>query len=257
MNNIMKSTLPLAVALFALSWSTPVRIHAQEADPKSAKPASEAKPLKIGDAAPEFKVGTWYKGGPVTLDDKNTYIVECWATWCGPCVMAFPHLSEIAKANEGKITVIGVNVWERKSAEDVKTFVEGQGEKMSYNVVADADGHIANHWLKAAGQNGIPCAFVVSRGKVAWIGHPGSMKQELLTSIVDGTFDVEAAAKAKEKEEAPARYFNTNVAPLLRNKDTAGAITKLEEMKKEFPDEGKIIDGHIERLKNQLPKENP
>lgn len=250
----MKNQIQLAALSLALATLGSAPLHAQATPPAAEQPAVT---LKMGDAAPEFKVGQWFKGGPVSLDSKGTFIVECWATWCGPCIAAFPHLSELAKANEGKATVIGVNVWERKKPEEVKTFVEGQGDKMSYNVAADSDGYIATHWLKAAGQNGIPCAFVVSKGKVAWIGHPAALDQKLLGSIIDGTADIAAMAKAKEKSEAAGKYFSANVAPLLRNKDTAGAIAKLEEMKKEFPDDAKIIDGHITRLKAQLEKEKP
>lgn len=250
----MKAHNKLAAVLLAFATCGVTHLSAADTAP-AAKAGEAAKTLKMGDAAPEFKVASWLKGDPVKVDDKGTFIVECWATWCGPCIAAFPHLSELAKATEGKVSVIGVNVWERKKPDEVKAFVEGQGDKMSYHVATDADGHIAEKWLKAAGQNGIPCAFVVSKGKVAWIGHPASLDQKLLTSIADGTADIAAMAKAKEKSEAAGNYFNQNVAPLLKNKDIAGAIAKLEEMKKEFPDDVKIIDGHIERLKGQLPKE--
>lgn len=257
----MKTTAKIAMTLLAITAGAATGLFSQSAPAAKEKAAAKAPAagptLKIGDAAPEFKVTQWYKGGPVTLDADKTYIVECWATWCGPCIAAFPHLSELAKANEGKITVIGANVWEKKSPEEVKTFVEGQGDKMAYNVAADGDKVIEEKWLKAAGQNGIPCAFVVSKGKIAFIGHPVTLKQELLTSILDGTCDIAALAKAKEKEEAPANYFTTHVAPLMQKKDIAGAITQLEAMKKEFPDQEKIINGHIERLKGQLPKDAP
>lgn len=250
----MKSTIQLAVTLLALTAVGPLQLNAEEEKAPAVAPAGPT--LKVGDAAPEFKVSGWLKGTPVTaLDASKTYIVECWATWCGPCIAAFPHLSEIAKANEGKITVIGVDVWERKSADEVKKFVEEQGDKMSYNVASDGDGAIATNWLKAAGKNGIPCAFVVSKGKVAWIGHPGRLEQKLLDSIVDGSFDIAAYAKAEEKQAAAGNYFNANVIPLLKKKDTAGAIEALEKMKKEFPGEDENINSHIERLKKQLPKE--
>lgn len=245
----MKTKIQLAALLLALTTLGTTRSVAQDTPaPKNEKPAPS---LKIGDAAPEFKVTQWFKGDPVAIDDKGTFIVECWATWCGPCIRAFPHLSELAKAYEGKISVIGVNVWERKTPEEVKSFVEAQGDKMSYLVAADGDKVIEEKWLKAAGRTGIPCAFVVSKGKVAWIGHPNGLDKELLDSILDGSFDVAAYAKEQEAQQAAGKYFTQHVMPLLRTKDYAGAIGKLEEMKKEFPSEIKNIDMHITRLKAQ------
>lgn len=226
-------TLPAVVA-------APGPLGAPEAKP-------EPKPLKMGDAAPELKLGRFYKGGPVTLEADKTYIVECWATWCGPCVAAFPHLSELADEFKDKITVVGVNVWERQKPDAVKAFVDKQGDKMKYNVAED--GNVATDWLKAAGKNGIPCAFVVSKGKVMWIGHPGQLNKELLQSVLDGKLDIAALAKAEEAQQAAGNYFMKNVVPSLRKNDFAGAIAKLEDMKKEFPGEAKTIDMHIARMK--------
>lgn len=258
----MKQLHQSAIALLACALGSTLALAAEDAPaPKPAapspKPAAPAVTLKMGDPAPEFKVGEWYKGGPVQLEADKSYIVECWATWCGPCIAVFPHLSELAKANEGKVTVIGVNVWERKTPAQVKTFVEGQGDKMSYHVVADDDGAIAANWLKAAGRNGIPCAFVVTKGKINWIGHPRQLDQKLLDSILDGTFDPAAAAKAGEAQAAAGKYFSQHVVPKIQSKDIAGAIGALEEMKKEFPGEEKTINMHIERLKTQLSKTKP
>ena len=45
----------------------------------------QAATLGIGDPAPELKVAQWIKGSPVaSLDPAQTYVVEFWATWCGP-----------------------------------------------------------------------------------------------------------------------------------------------------------------------------
>lgn len=244
----MKIKLHLAALLlaFAACGTTPMFA----ADAPAAAPEKPAITLKMGDPAPEFKVTQWFKGDPVTLDDKGTFIIECWATWCGPCIAAFPHLSEIAKANESKITVVGVNVWERnKTMDEVQAFVDGQGDKMSYHVAEDGDKVITEKWLAAAGRNGIPCAFVVSKGKVAWIGHPAALDQKLLDSIIDGTFDLAAFQKAEEQQEAVGKYFQDNVVPLLQKKDKEGAIAALEKMKKEFPSEETGVNSYIERLK--------
>ena len=255
----MKPSLNIALALLSITAFGATRLAAQDAAgtvkpaaTPAAKPAAAAITLKIGDAAPELKVGEWYKAGPVKIEADKNYIIECWATWCGPCVAVFPHLSELAKANKDKLTVIGVNVWERKTPAEVKDFVAAQGDKMSYNVVADADGAVAQNWLKAAGRNGIPCAFIVSKGKIAWIGHPGSLQQELLTSILDGTCDIAALAKADAQKEAAGKYFQEHVMPSMAKKDYAEAVVQLEAMKKEFPGEGQRIDTFIDSMKKKL-----
>ena len=50
--------------------------------------------------------------------------------------------------------------------------------------------------MKAAEENGIPTAFVVKDGKIAWIGHPMRL-DEPLTKITAGDWDATAMAKER------------------------------------------------------------
>src|ERR1700688_3375629 len=79
--------------------------------------------LGIGSPAPKLEVQEFVKGDPVKQFDKNKiYVVEFWATWCGPCRTSIPHLSELQKKNKD-VTFIGVSVWESDQSK-VKPFVE-------------------------------------------------------------------------------------------------------------------------------------
>ncbi len=162
-----------------------------------------AQSLAPGKPAPAITVKEWIKGSKIAKLEKNkTYVVEFWATWCGPCIQSIPHITETAKKYKGKVTFLGVSIWE--GPENVKPFVEKMGDKMDYNVAygGNQDG-MAVDWMRASGQNGIPTAFIVKDGVVQWIGHPMELEKPL-EEIVAGKFDLAAhqADFAKKAEEA-------------------------------------------------------
>lgn len=168
--------------------------------------ACSAAALNIGDPAPKLTVSKWVKGEPVTqLEPGKIYVVEFWATWCGPCIKAIPHVTEMqAKYRDKGVVMIGTSIWERDAAQaKVEPFVAKMAEKMEYRVAMDdrsdgGKGVMAADWMAAAERDGIPCTFIIDRsGIVAWIGHPMKM-EKALTQIIDGTFDVAAQRKRDE-----------------------------------------------------------
>ncbi len=184
--------------------------------------------LKVGDAAPPIKVGGWVKGDAVTgFEPGKVYVMEFWATWCGPCVAAIPHISELqAKYKDKGVVVVGTSVWENeKDQAKVKPFVEKMGDKMMYNVAMDdrsgeGRGVMAETWLAAAGRNGIPCSFIVDqKGTIAWIGHPMQMGP-VLAKVVAGAYDAKSAAGG----ETMMKQFQA--AWRAGNKDEAAKIAE-------------------------------
>ena len=91
--------------------------------------------LFIGSKAPELQIAKFVKGDSVDGFEKDqVYVVEFWATWCGPCIAAFPHLSELQAEHGEKVQFIGVNVWEgvedqAERIEKVEGFVADQGDR--------------------------------------------------------------------------------------------------------------------------------
>ena len=166
--------------------------------------------ISIGSKAPEILVATWIQGDPVrAFEAGQIYVLEFWATWCGPCRSAIPHLSKLAKAHAGKVTVIGVNVFERetqgtpKGIEAIEKFVRSMGDSMSYAVCVDGtDNYMAQAWMHASGRQGIPASFVVDgNGVIAWIGHPLGGLDDVIYGLLDGTFDLEAGKAALSEQE--------------------------------------------------------
>lgn len=154
--------------------------------------------LWFGDRAPELEIRTWVQGDPVSeFEPGHVYVVEFWATWCGPCIAGFPHLTKLQEQYADEVTIIGVDIWERfKSDEEqdtkVAAFVENQGERMGYTIAIDA-GSMVTNYMNASGTNGIPAAFIVNgEGQIAWAGHPNSMDAPL-EQIVSGSYDLAAA----------------------------------------------------------------
>jgi thiol-disulfide isomerase/thioredoxin len=171
--------------------------------------------LKVGDPAPATRPETMLQGEAVKDFKKGeVYVFECWASWCGPCVAAIPHLDQLhRKMGKKGVTITGVNVWESErdaaSAQRAKDFLKAQGAKMSYAVALGGKAFIKD-WLEAADVNGIPHAFVVAEGRIAWTGHPAQLTAEMLGDILTGT---PLAAAPPVADKIPQRRLSKPAVP--------------------------------------------
>jgi thiol-disulfide isomerase/thioredoxin len=202
--------------------------------------------LKVGDPAPQLQTGKWVQGDPVKEFQKGkAHIVEFWATWCGPCRVSIPHLNEIHNKFKDKgLIVIGQDCWETDESK-VQPFVKKMDDKMTYRVALDdkegnEKGKMATTWMEAAGQSGIPSAFLVdTNGIIAWIGHPMNLKEQVIEEVLAGKFNVKKAAAEYEREkknELALRVVWGDLNRALQKKNWDEATAKLAEAEKLVPE---------------------
>jgi thiol-disulfide isomerase/thioredoxin len=173
----------------------------------------EITPVKIGQPAPPIEISHWLKGQPVSqFEPGQVYVLEFWATWCGPCKASMPHLSKLQQEmKDYDVTILGV------SDEELQTVVKFLAspdrndedrlwfEKVDYTLATDPDRSVYEAYMYGVGARGIPTSFIIGKdGKIEWSGHPMEL-DEPLSAVVKDTWDREKFAKEFEPQAEEAR----------------------------------------------------
>ncbi|MEQ1825922.1 MAG: TlpA disulfide reductase family protein [Pirellula sp.] len=219
--------------------------------------------LTIGSTAPELNIEHWVQDGqgkfkPIQKFEANkVYVVEFWATWCGPCVESMPHLAKTQNrfADKG-VQIISIS---DESLDKVDRFLsrkvsneEGKPETYrdltsAYCLTTDPDQSSQEDYMAAAGQNGIPCAFIVGKDhKIEWIGHPMKM-DDPLSSVVDGTWN-RAAFAEQFKELKVRRELSIQIARAIQSGKATKAIAMIDAALGDVKDKEFIRELQITKL---------
>lgn len=232
------SRLSFGAIVAAATTATYGNLYAQD---DAATSDGEAKSkLTIGSPAPEINIEHWFQEGEkkqpaiTSFESGKVYVVEFWATWCPPCIASMPHLAEVQEKYRDKgVRIISVS---DEDTDTVKEFLAGNvkdgGDKTyqqltnAYSLTTDPDQSVFNDYMVAAGQNGIPTAFIVGKtSQIEWIGHPMEM-DEPLQGVVEDKWDRAAFAKRLADAQAQEALMQKAIG-MLRQQDMEGAIKLL------------------------------
>ncbi|MHC5209649.1 MAG: redoxin domain-containing protein [Planctomycetota bacterium] len=191
--------------------------------------------LGVGSKAPRLGDVHWIQGEPVTeWQAGQVYVLDFWATWCGPCKATIPHVSELSKkyADDG-VNVIGVAIWPRESMVPTAEFVQQKSGEMAYRIAEDIDGKTAEAFMRASLSSGIPTVMIVNRaGRLAWIGHPMEV-DEPLAQVVAGTADMDAfiaADKSRRAQEVAKTTVLPRINAAYKARDWPAALAAAEDL---------------------------
>lgn len=209
--------------------ATPIKPAAPATQGKTQAPAITLLPGAEVDIKPILAAKNIQGEISENWEPGKLYLLECWATWCGPCIAAIPHVNELhEKYHDKGLRVIGMNVWE-DGEEKVAAFVKKKGRGMSYPVVyVGKGGAFETEWLKAAGVTGIPTAFLVRDGKFLLKTHPSQLTDEVIQSALEGDEGI------KKLSEAVAAMDQKRSAMMANSRAFYQAMTakNVEEMNK-------------------------
>jgi thiol-disulfide isomerase/thioredoxin len=215
------------------------QLAAQSAPLPAAQPKSEAS-IKPGDPAPALKIAEWVKGTPITqFEPGKVYLVEFWATWCGPCIGNIPHLNALQKkyAKDGLVVIGMTNPdvdagytgarKENNTLQQVRDFVAAQGEKMSYHVAYDTP--MRDTYKSMMGTvGGIPHAFLIGRdGRLAVDYHPFYL-DDAIDKVLAGTWNY-------DRDYPELRRCSKLYGEVLGAKDYEAFKASYSVMERDFP----------------------
>jgi tetratricopeptide (TPR) repeat protein len=116
-----------------------------------------------------------------------------------------------------------------KKAPDGKTWAEA----VTYRLALDADDRTNAAYMEAAGQRGIPTAFVIGReGLLDWIGHPMTMDGPL-ARIVAGQWD-RAAAVAQMRQRERLQEVSGELEELLLDRQWDAALAVVQRLEEDL-----------------------
>jgi thiol-disulfide isomerase/thioredoxin len=233
-----------------------VALAAMCCSPLMAEDEAELPALTIGSKAPALDIENWVSDGkgkfkPVKEFQKDqVYVVEFWATWCGPCIGSMPHLAETQQKYADKhVQLVSISDEDMDTVNEfLKKEVQDSDKKQTYGeltsaycLTTDPDRSVYVAYMDAAGQNGIPTAFIVGKsGLIEWIGHPMSM-DEPLEQVVDNKWDREVFL-AKFKAEQERDLLMAKIMNLMRGGKVEEALAMIAEKKEESKDDTALVE---------------
>jgi len=174
--------------------------------------------IKVNEKAPTINITNWIENVPNDKNLNDKYIVlEFWATWCGPCIAAVPHINSIQKEfNQKDLYYISIT-------DESVAKVERSLKRINFNsiVVTDLTKKTQiNFGDGVKGLDAYPLTVLIDKtGIIKWIGEPKNLNSEIMSTFLANSntenTDYSLEKNLIQKEQNPILNFKN----LLKNNE--------------------------------------
>ena len=132
------------------------------------------------EAAPFYVQEIWRQ--PVGDATGKVVVLDFWATWCGPCRAAIPHMNEIQNHYGDKVICLGITSETKSKFESGMLKAKLKANDFAYGLAIDSNRTLSSFF----GVKAIPHVAVLSGDWVVrWQGSPSGLNRKVLDSIVN------------------------------------------------------------------------
>jgi thiol-disulfide isomerase/thioredoxin len=169
--------------------------------------SAQEKGLKIGQVPPELSYFSISENNIITYKKKDfkdkVYLVDFWATWCGPCIESIPHLNKLEEEYKNRNVKFISITYEPKDL--AVKFLKDHPIKS--NVGLDDDFKMFRSFNAWAIPN---IVMINSKGIIAGRIHPNKLTEKVIDILLNGDIpDVENTPEDAFDPAGAEEYFRT------------------------------------------------
>jgi len=195
---------------------------------RSPQGAAAPEPI-VGRSAPDFALARLHEPGALLQGSDllgQVWILNAWASWCGPCREELPALHALAKA--GRAPLYGLAF--KDAPQDSRDWLARNGNPYVQTLV-DTQGRTG----EAFGVQGVPATFVIDRDGTVQLRHDGALTPQVLRTRI------EPLLQALDAPAAQARAWSALARRWMSQGQLDRAVDALRHASAAQPEDARLL----------------